>query len=63
MTEPTTLQMPVSQTAREILEKLHPAIKDDWRLKLLKVEDEAINSYERQLQKAEGHDPDPPQAT
>lgn len=45
MTEPTTLQMPVSQTARETLDKLHPAIKDDWRLKLIRIEDEAIDAW------------------
>lgn len=43
--EPATTRMPVSAAARETLDKLHPAIKDDWRLKFLKIEDETVDHY------------------
>jgi hypothetical protein len=51
--EPTTVELPVSATARETLMKLHPAVQDDWRLKFLKVEQEAVDAYEERLQRAE----------
>ena len=57
----TELEQPVSQTARDIIAKLHPAIKEDWRLKLLRVETEAVAAYIRGAPKSYGVDDEGPE--
>lgn len=56
MTEPTTVQLPISATARETLMKLHPAVQDDWRLKFLKIEQEVREATESEDVHWQQHD-------
>ena len=47
-----TDEMPVSKTAQEIIAKLHPAIKEEWRVKLLAVEAESLAWHTRGMAQA-----------